>query len=334
MAAASRPIDPALIRKLVATSAKAPLAPEPFLVRGVEAQLAGDEALALRSFLAARQRNPRAMAARYFLADLYLKGAQTGPGLAEISALARLVPQSLENVAPYLAAYARSPGAAPKIKAMLKGQPQLETVLLNALAGDAANVRLIHYLWDGRGGEGAKPWQSRLLYALVEAGRYAEAREAWLRYSNISVEKDRRSNSDFTTEALAPFGWSLASGPAGVAEPEGADRLHVLFYGRDNLVLASQLLTLPPGQYRLSMQVGATSPASSKNLAWTIRCLPSATEAGSLRLEGVGAVAKSFAVPALGCGAQKLELAGTAPEFAEQSDIMISQFRLEPEQAR
>ena len=98
---------------MLSASAKAPLAPEPFLVRGVQAQLSGEQQLALRSFLAARQRNPRGIAARYFLADHYLKVGETGPGLNEISALARLVPQSLPTVAPYLAAYAKTPSAAP-----------------------------------------------------------------------------------------------------------------------------------------------------------------------------------------------------------------------------
>ena len=108
MAAAGRPVDQSLVDRLISASAKAPLAPEPFLVRGVDAQVSGNRAVALQSYLAARERNPRAVAPRYFLADLYLKAGRTEPGLAEISALARLVPQSLPNVAKYLAAYART----------------------------------------------------------------------------------------------------------------------------------------------------------------------------------------------------------------------------------
>lgn len=330
MAAAGRPIDPALVRRLIVASAKAPLAPEPFLVRGVEAQLAGDQPLALKAFLAARQRNPRGIAARYFLADHYLKAGQTAFGLAEISALARLVPQSLPNVAPFLAAYARSPNAAPQVKAMLRGQPQLEPVLLNVLATDAANHQLMRYLWSGRGGEEAKPWQGRLLNSLVEAGRYGEAREAWATFSGIAADQNRLLDPEFRAQALPPFGWLLASGPAGVAEPEGAGRLHVLFYGRDDLVLARQLLTLAPGRYRLSMQVSETSP-TSKFLSWGVRCLPGSTQIASVRLDRSGATFVSFAIPASGCPAQRLELIGTAPEFAEQADATISQLQLQKE---
>src|SRR4030095_12903022 len=40
-AAAGRPANPATVKQMEEASAKAPLAPEPFLVRGVEAPLAG-----------------------------------------------------------------------------------------------------------------------------------------------------------------------------------------------------------------------------------------------------------------------------------------------------
>lgn len=329
-AAAGRPVDKELIDRLVSASAKAPLAQEPFLVRGVEAQLAGNQLLALRSFLAARQRNPRVVAARYFLADLYLKTGRMGPGLAEISALARLVPQSLPKVAPYLAAYAKAPSAAPQVKAMLATHPQLELALLNELAGEASNANLVIHLWSGRGGEDSKPWQTRLLNSLVEAGRFNEARVIWARFTGISADQDRLFDPEFAAQALSPFGWMLASGPSGIAEPQGGGRLHALYYGRDDLVLASQLLTLPPGRYRLSMDVKAGSPLS-KSLSWTVRCLPQSSLVATIRLDRSGGVFVPFAVPAGGCPAQRLELAGEAPDFPEQVEVTVGRLRLERE---
>jgi hypothetical protein len=326
-AAAGRPVEPALVQRLLAASAKDPLAPEPFLVRGVQAQLANDRPLALHSFLAARKRNPRAIAARYFLADHYLKAGQTGPGLDEISVLARLVPQSLPNLAPYLAAFARTPGAAPQLKILLEGQPQLEPTLLNALATDAANAQLILDLWSGRGGEEAKPWQGRLLGQLVDAGHYDQARDAWTRFSNISADRGTLFDPLFSTGAPPPFGWTMASGPAGVAEPQGQGRLHILFYGRDDAVLASQLLTLAPGRYQLSMQVNG----SSGSLVWRVRCLPSSNEIATIGLDHSGNVAGTFTIAPAGCQAQKLELSGVAPELPEQADVTISRLRLQAE---
>lgn len=331
MAVAAEPVDPALLHRLLATSAKAPLAPEPFLVRGVEAQLAGDQTRALQAFLAARDRNPRTIAARYFLADHYLKAGQTGPGLAEISVLARLVPQSLPSVAPFLAAYARSPGTAPQVKAMLQNHPQLEPLVLNALAADAANADLILALWSGRGGEEAGPWQGNFLTRLIESGRYDLARDSWARFTGITADQDRLFDPDFSKQALPPFGWSLTSGSAGVAEPEGGGRLHILFYGRDNVALASQVLTLKPGRYRLSMVANFAASTTSDSLQWTVSCLPASKQIFSFRLDFVGPASNSFSVPPANCRAQRLELSGTAPEFAEQADVTISKLSLEPE---
>ena len=59
---------------------KDPLAPEPFLVRGVQAQVGGNQVLAERAFLEARNRDPRSVAAHYFLADHYLRDRPDSPG--------------------------------------------------------------------------------------------------------------------------------------------------------------------------------------------------------------------------------------------------------------
>ena len=76
---------------MVASAAdKAPLAPEPFLVRGVQANLAGNAAAAQRDFEAAQWRNPRSLPAAYFLADRYFRARDVTNGLREVAALARL----------------------------------------------------------------------------------------------------------------------------------------------------------------------------------------------------------------------------------------------------
>jgi hypothetical protein len=259
-AAAGKTVDMANLGPMLAASAKAPLAPEPFLVRGVEARTNGNEALAARAFLEARRRDPRSVAARYFLADHYLQTGQTRLGLGEISSLVKLVPQSLASIAPYLASYARSPGAVPEVRNMLRQHPDLEPWLLGALAADPNNYQLALSLWSGRRDAGARDWQQRLVNSLVEAGRYGEAEAAWRRFSPNPKRKGELVDPDFTSSAMPPFGWSFASGPAGLAEPDGGGRLHLLYYGRDDLVLANQLLMLRPGSYQLSMRVSGGGP--------------------------------------------------------------------------
>lgn len=334
LAASGRSVDPALIQRLLNAYPKAPLEPETFLVRGVQAQLAGDQALAGRAFLAARDRNPRIVSARYFMADHYLRTNQTAEGLAEISALVRLVPQSLPSVAPYLAAYAKQPEAAPRIREMVAKQPKLESELLAQLAGDPGNHDLIMYLWSGQGGGDAVRWQTGLLNELVAAGQFERAQSAWARFTGISPVRDKLFDPDFTSIDRPPFGWSLVSGPAGVAEPQAGGRLHIIYYGRDQLVLAKQLLLLSPGSFRLSMKV-AQSSGDPEPLGWVIRCLPSETEIMSLPLASTsGGKVESFQVPPTGCSAQALELVGRPPEFPQQVDLTLSQLRLDRESAK
>lgn len=326
-AAAGRPVDRALVDRLIAASAKAPLAIEPFLVRGVEAQLSGDEAAALRSFLAARLRNPRAIAPRYFLANHYLDANQAASGLMEISALTRLVPGSMATIIPHLVDYARDPSATSQVKQMLEAHPDLESALLIELAGSAADSSLVMSLWSGRKVEGTRAWQARLLNQLVEAGRYQDARTAWAKFTNISADHRRLFDSEFKVSSLPPFGWTLASGGSGIAEPQSG-RLHVIYYGRDDLVLATQLLTLPPGSYRLSMNLDPISPAA-RVLRWTVRCLPSSDVLASIPADRRGAVAATFTVRPGNCLAQRLELSGNAPEFPQQSELTVSNLQLQ-----
>jgi hypothetical protein len=216
---------------------------------------------------------------------------------------------------------------------MLDAHPQLELALLNELARDPGKAKLMLYLWSGRGGEESRPWQGRMLNNLIEAGRFNEARTAWARFTSISAEQDRLFDPEFTVRALPPFGWMLASGPSGIAEPQVGGRLHALYYGRDDLVLASQLLTLAPGRYRLSMDVKASSPAS-KSLSWTVVCLPDSNMLASIRLERSGAVLAPVTVPAGGCPAQRLQLGGKAPEFPEQAEVTITRLRLQRDAGR
>ncbi len=215
---------------------------------------------------------------------------------------------------------------------MLETHPQLELVLLNELANDPDNAELVVSLWSGRGGEDAKSWQGRLLNKLVEAGRFNEARVVWARFSGISAERDRLFDTEFMAQTLPPFGWKLTSGPSGIAEAQDGGRLHALYYGRDDLVLASQLLTLPPGRYRLSMEVDKATPAS-KSLSWTVHCLPGSNLIASVRLDRSGAVTAPVAVPAGGCPAQRLELIGKAPELPERAEVRIGRLRLQRDAA-
>jgi hypothetical protein len=327
-----RPVDPQLVERLVSAFARAPLEPEPFLVRGVDARVRGNEALAGQAFLAARARDPRSVAARYFLADHFLRVGDTRRGLAEIATLTRFVPESRRGVAPYLAAFARDPRAAPEIRAMVRNDPTLEAVLLGELASNPNDIGLVLGYWSGRRGRQTREWQAKLLGTLVRAGRFSEAHDAWRRFEP-GAQRGSTVGPGFADEALAPFGWTLASGSEGLAEAEANDRLHVIYYGRNDLRIASRVMALPPGQYRLSMRASGT-PLAADALSWKIACLPRGPAIGMLGIGRGGAIAQSFAVPASGCGAQQIDLHAKAPEFPEQVDVSLTDFRIAQEGGR
>jgi hypothetical protein len=326
-AVAGQPVPRSELDAIYSAAADAPLAPEPYLVRGVDAQTTGNAGLAQRALEAARRRNPRSLAAHYFLADHYLRTNQPDAGLVELARLTRLLPTSIATVAPYYARYAREPGGAARVKAMLRAHPEFEPDVLSALANDAANADLILFLASGRGQSTGDPpaWHGQLVQSLVEASQYAKARAIWSKLSGEPVAADPGLfDPQFSgKKAPPPFNWSLLSNASGLAEEQGEGRLHLIYYGRDNVTLASQTLTLSPGRYRLSFKV----EGSSKNLpalAWTISCLPSKRAISSFALgRQAGQTASDFSIGA-DCPAQLLALTGTSPEFPETVDVTLS----------
>jgi len=93
-----RPVPPSVFSVMADAAGKDPLAAEPFLVAGVQAQLSGDGSTAERAFEAAQWRDPRSLAAAYFLADRYFRVGNTPKALTEVAALARVAPNGTSIV--------------------------------------------------------------------------------------------------------------------------------------------------------------------------------------------------------------------------------------------
>jgi hypothetical protein len=131
------------------------------------------------------------------------------------------------------------------------------------------------------------------------------------------------------SDAPPPFNWAFASSAGGVAEPSEPG-LRVLYFGRDDMVLASQMLLLPAGEHRLEMQVAGSSGEGSQ-IAWTVKCLPSGRELLRLPVRPQGAAASTsgeFQVPSQACRAQQLELKAVGTEFPQPADFRVSGLEL------
>lgn len=306
---------------------KEPLAPEPFLVRGVQAELARDGATAQRAFEAAQWRDPHSLPAAYFLADRYVRTAQVARGLREIAALARLSPYGTGLVAPYLAAYAAEPANWPELRKLLGANPDLADPTLIALARNAATAPAVLALADRREKARNAPWLAPLLATLTSAGQYGEARAIWQRMTGVS-STDLLYDASFRDKASPPpFNWALTSSSVGLAERQAGGRLHVLFYGEEDGFLASEMVLLQPGEYRLSMQL-LGDQARARELNWSIWCDKVEAPIASTRLDVAAAHGWTFKVP-VACPAQWLKLSGVSGEMPQQADVTIAGLSLE-----
>jgi hypothetical protein len=322
-----RPIDERSFAAMAQAAAEAPLSPEPFLVRGVRSQLSDDLDGALRAFLAAQWRDPRSLPAAYFLANHYLRHGDSYRGLQQTSLLARLSPGGTAAAAPFVAAYARDRSNWPMIRSLFRSQPELEDGVLNALARNPGNADAILAISGPAHRRPDSAWLATLLNSLVTAGQYSRARAIWSAIAGARTGSALVYDADFTApQAPPPFNWSLAGSTIGLAERQPGGGLHLIFYGNRDGVLASELVMLAPGTYRLDLQlVGAA--VRPELLRWSIRCDRSSEPISTAALDTVARRGWTFAIPA-NCPAQWLELSGRSGDIAQQSDATFARLRL------
>ena len=285
--------------------------------------LAGDGATAQRAFEAAQWRDPRSLPAAFFLADRYFRAGDMNHGMREVAALARLSPDGGTAAVPYLAQYAANPVNWPALRSMFRADPQLGRPVLVALASNISTVPAVLALADPQ--EGNNPqWLVPLVDTLIKAGDYAKARAIWVRTAGVRANSSELlHDAEFRDRsAPPPFNWQLASSTVGLAERQPGGRLHVLFYGDEDGTLASQLLSLAPGTYRLSQRLQG-DPSRAHALTWSLWCDKAPQPLASVTLDAASARGWQFQVPA-GCSAQWLRLAGTSAEMSQQSDISLS----------
>lgn len=310
-------------------AAKSPLSSEPFLVRGVQANMAGDRATATHAFAAAQWRDPRSLPAAYFLADSYFRSGHVLEGLEQTTILARLSPAGAAAVAPFVAVYASNPANWPQMRALFHSQREFEDQVLMVLARDAKNTNAIFALADPAHQKPNSPWLPILLQSLVSSGDYARARSIWSSTGGGNAGDQLIYDSTFSNPGPPPpFNWTLGSSPLGLAERQSGKRLHVIFYGNNDGVLASEMLTLPKGEYRMQMQI-AGSPVHPETLRWSIRCDKAQDPIGIIGISDAASHGWTFQVPA-NCPAQWLELSGRSGDISQQSEAVITGLALIP----
>jgi hypothetical protein len=333
IAAATRsgqPVHAATLARIADASRKAPLMPEPFLVRGVEAQLSGNSARAEQAFLAAEWRDGRSLPARYFLADQYFRTGNAAGGLREIAALARLAPNGATSLAPYVAAYARSRSNWPEVRALLATEPAIEENTLAALASDPDNADAVLAVANPHRSGPNSAWLKPLLDGLIRSGKARKARAIWAEVAHVREPADGLIYDPLfkQPDAPPPFNWALTSSTVGLAERRRGGGLHVIFYGQEDGTLAAQFLLLPPGTYRLETAVSGSSERAGA-LRWELTCTASTTVIDSFALDASPRRAWEFVIPS-NCPAQQIELVGRAGDLPQQVELTIPRITLSP----
>lgn len=329
-AAQGRPASPATMRTFAEIARRSPLSAEPFLAAGAMARMNGSNDEARRLFEAAKQRDPRSRAARFFLAQQRLEAGDIQAGLAEMLHLVRLQPRAADPFAPALADYAKTDEGGRELTRFLRTRPDIKDMVLGILAQDAANAPVVFRI----AGPGPHPptaathsWQRTLVTNMADAGRYDEAFVTWKSLTGAAHD-GLLFNPDFRDAGPPPpFNWILHEGKSGLAESAPGGGLNVLHFGRDTVTLASQMLRLPAGTYTFSYRTDGSDPGAA--LRWRLTCLPDNRPMAELPLRQ-GTNVNPVVVPENGCGAQVIELQGLSGESPRQTEVLVSGLRLTP----
>jgi hypothetical protein len=333
-------VDPAVSQRAIESLERAPLIEEPFLLAALESLVKGNELKAEALLMEARRRAPRAEMPRILLLDRYLRTGRVREAAAEITVIGRLVPGTNQVLVPQLAKFAADPKTRGDLAQVLKSDPDTRAGLLDHLATAGADPAVILAL------AGpvvptlvpAEPprWQRLLLDSLVAKGDVSKARLLWARFAGIDPQQANATLYGGNFQRLPgppPFNWQFSSSPAGVAEPTKSSALQVEYYGRADAELASQLLSLRPGRYRLAFRASGDTPDRGSSVSWRLACQPSKAELVAVAVSKLSYAAKQiggdFIVPPANCSTQWLRLVGTPAEFPSTHSITISDLQIQ-----
>lgn len=317
-------------RRLLEAALAAPLDFTPPLIAGARALAGGDREAGQRLLEEARRRSPREEMPRLLLLNLYLADGRIGAATREIAVLTRILPQAGSLLVSELSRLARDPRTLPGLRRALSGETILDSVLLDLVRTGAEPELVLNLAGPQTGtGSGDKPeWQSALVRSLVAKGRIQDAQRLWKAFTPGAGEGAAIYDAGFRgLPGEPPFGWDLREDGVGAAELASPPGLEVEYFGRDNGELATQLLVLSPGQYRLAMRVEGNAKGEGSQLEWRLTCVDSADELARLPLKGIDysprVVSAQFVVPR-NCRAQWLRLHGVGGEFPSAQFVRIT----------
>lgn len=325
---------------IAAAAARAPLAADPYFLYAVRSAAQGDRVGAIRRLEEARRRNPRHRPARLLLLEQYVRQDRISEASVEMVAIARLIPQTSELLVGQLARLASDPETRAATRRALRDDATVDLVLERLVRhGTAPDLVLTFAGSRARPQPGAQQprWQPLLVDALVQRGNVDRGYALWRRFTGIAANQPRGGLYDPQFRGLPgspPFNWSFSSNETGAVERGRGGTIDVSYFGRVSGELASQLLLLAPGRYRLQFRAEGNASGDGSKLIWRVTCRDAQRPLLELPIRGVNytprQVAGEFVVPPSGCGSQWLRLEGQSAEFPTTQSATISSFELRP----
>ena len=319
--------------QLLEAARREPLASEPYLFLAMRALEQRDLARAERLLTEARRRNPRQRLVRLALLGTYLQTNRIPEASNEIAVLVRLVPRTSQLLVPELARLAAQRETADAVVAAVGSDPLMAHVLAQLARQNADPDHLLRLARRQPRGSDDTGWQGIMLDGLVRQGQVRRAQQLWQRLVGVSGAAALLYDPRFEGRpGPMPFNWTLSSSGPGVAESAPGGALDVEYFGRESAPLASQLLALAPGRYRLAMRVEGDAKGDGSRIEWQVACAPSGPPLGTTVLRDVSYnprdLSLEFTVPASGCQGQWLRLQGVAAEFPATQSARISELSL------
>jgi hypothetical protein len=314
----------------------APLAEEPLLLAARIADRRGEAERTDRLLDEAIRRNPRSRTGHLLRLDRQLRQNRLEEATVSIAVLSRLLPASQNLLIEELARMSGDPAVRGSIARVIETDHRMRTQLLEALARQGADPDTVFSLAGPiePGAPGDAPrWHTQMLEGLIARGQVAQARQAWGRLAGVEHVPHQVYDQDFAgLPGPPPFNWHFEATSDGFAElARGGLGLYVEYYGRRDAVLGGQLLTLPPGGYRLSFHAEGSAEGEGGRIAWTVTCQRDGSTLARIPITDVklspARFSGTFAVP-VNCPAQWLRLTGTSGEFSKDQRVTIKEFRI------
>jgi hypothetical protein len=320
----------------------APLDAPAVRVLALEAEGDGDTERAQTLMRLADQRSRRDAVTQMWLFADDLPRRNFADGFRHADAALRLDWRLGDLLFPAMISAAAVPAAATPLALRLETEPDWRRTFLAALAQrgpDPAAAARVFAVLATTDSPPTDAESSALIGRMVAAGDIAGAHAAWLRLLPTGARAPGVGvyDGDFApVPGAAPFNWILQSDDGAIAQegPAGDDRpaLYVRSPPEATHTLASQMLLLPPGRWRLTGRVRVEPGQDGDLFAWRIACA-GGSDLGETRVgatpTGWRTFAGEFDVPA-GCPAQWLRLFGLAHEGFEPGEATWRGLAVQP----